>query len=249
LAGPFSIVIPTYKERDNITPLVERLGKALAGREYEIVLMDDNSGDGSEELVASLSKKYPVRMVVRRGQKGLATAVMDGFGHARYDTILVMDADLQHPPEVVPSIIKAMDEGADVAVASRYVPGGGNEGWSKIRQVISSGAIFLAHLLLPLSRRVKDPMSGFFSFRRRLLKGVNPQAHRLQDTAGAGGHRPPGHRGGSAFHVPHTGAGQEQAEYRAGDRLLKAPVQPDAALRRTGAFYQVRPGGCQRGAG
>ncbi len=172
MAKPFSIVIPTYKEHDNITPLVERLGQALAGRDYEIVLMDDNSGDGTEELVAGLAQKYPVRIVVRKGQKGLATAVMDGFGHAKNDIILVMDADLQHPPEVVPAVIKAMDEGADIAVASRYVPGGGNVGWSKLRQVISNGAIFLAHLLLPRSRKVKDPMSGFFAFRRELLKGI-----------------------------------------------------------------------------
>jgi dolichol-phosphate mannosyltransferase len=172
LARPFSIVIPTYKEHDNISPLVERLGQALAGREYEIVLIDDDSRDGTEELVATLAALYPVRIVVRKGKKGLATAVLDGFGFARYDTILVMDADLQHPPEVVPGIIQAMDAGADVSIASRYVPGGGNVGWSKLRQVISNGAIFLAHLLLPLSRKVKDPMSGFFAFRRGLIQNV-----------------------------------------------------------------------------
>ena len=169
---PFSIVVPTYKEKDNIRPLVERLGRALASHNYELVLIDDNSCDGTEELVAELAAHYPVRVVVRRDKKGLATAVLDGFGFAKNDTILVMDADLQHPPEVVPEIIAAIDAGADVAIASRYVSGGGNEGWSKLRQIISNGAIFLAHLLLPLSRKVKDPMSGLFAFRREILRGV-----------------------------------------------------------------------------
>jgi len=165
-------VIPTYKERDNIRPLVERLGLALVQRDYEVVLIDDDSQDGTEEVVAELVAHYPVRFVVRRGEKGLATAVIAGIGLASYDIVLVMDADLQHPPEVVPSVIAAMDAGADVAVASRYVPGGGNEGWSKLRQIISNGAIFLAHLLLPRSRKVKDPMSGFFAFRREVIRDV-----------------------------------------------------------------------------
>ena len=172
LSKPFSIVIPTYKERDNIRLLVERLSHALGQRAYEVVLVDDDSRDGTEELVAELAARYPVRIVVRRGKKGLATAVLDGFGLAHNDIILVMDADLQHPPEVVPSIIAAMDAGADVTVASRYVTGGGNEGWSKSRQIISNGAIFLARLLLPLSRKVRDPMSGFFAFQRGIIQGV-----------------------------------------------------------------------------
>jgi len=151
---------------------VERLGRAINQPDYEIVLVDDDSRDGTEELVAELAAHYPVRIVVRRGKKGLATAVLDGFGMAGNDTILVMDADLQHPPEVVPQVIAAIDAGADVAVASRYVTGGGNEGWSKLRQIISNGAIFLAHLLLPLSRKVKDPMSGFFAFRREIIRDV-----------------------------------------------------------------------------
>ena len=168
----FSIIIPTYKEHDNIRPLIERLSHVLAKRTYEIVLVDDDSRDGTEELVAELAVHHPVRVVVRCDKKGLATAVIDGFVFARNDIVLVMDADLQHPPEVVPSVIAAMDAGADVAVASRYVTGGGNEGWSKLRQIISSGAIFLAHLLLPLSRKVKDPMSGFFAFRREIIQGI-----------------------------------------------------------------------------
>ena len=172
MAKPFSIVIPTYKEHDNIDPLVQRLGDELHGRQYEILFIDDNSRDGIEEAVAELSARYPARIVVRKDVKGLATAVMDGFDLARYDTILVMDADLQHPPEIAPLLVDAIEKGADVAVASRYVAGGGNVGWNKLRQIISKGAIIMAHLLLPLSRNVKDPMSGFFAFRRELIKNV-----------------------------------------------------------------------------
>jgi dolichol-phosphate mannosyltransferase len=181
LAKPFSIVVPTYKEYDNIGPLVRQLGEVLAGRQYEILLIDDNSQDGTEEEVADLSTRYPVRIVVRKGVKGLATAVLDGFGLARYDTILVMDADLQHPPEIAPLLIDAIENGADAAVASRYVPGGGNIGWSKLRQITSQGAIMMAHLLLPLSRKVKDPMSGFFAFKRELLRDIklNPIGYKI----------------------------------------------------------------------
>jgi dolichol-phosphate mannosyltransferase len=111
-------------------------------------------------------------VVVRKDKKGLASAVTDGFGMVATDTIVVMDADLQHPPEVIPSLIKAIRDGADIAIASRYVPGGGTAGWSRTRKIISSGAITLAHVLLPGSRRVKDPMSGFFAFKRSVISGV-----------------------------------------------------------------------------
>lgn len=111
-------------------------------------------------------------MVVRKDKKGLASAVTDGFGLVSTDTILVMDADMQHPPEVVPALIKAIREGADIAIASRHIPQGGTIGWSFTRKIISSGAILLAHVLLPQSRKVKDPMSGFFAFKRSVISGV-----------------------------------------------------------------------------
>ncbi|MCL2679217.1 MAG: glycosyltransferase family 2 protein [Dehalococcoidia bacterium] len=168
----FSILIPTYNERENIEPLLTRIVAALPGRDYEVLFVDDDSKDGTAELINRLSAKYPARVEVRKNKKGLASAVIDGFGWAKHDTILVMDADLQHPPEVIPSVITAIDEGADIAVASRRVPGGGTNGWSTFRKITSDGAIMLAHLFLPSSRRVKDPMSGFFAFRRRVIEGV-----------------------------------------------------------------------------
>jgi dolichol-phosphate mannosyltransferase len=168
-----SLVIPAYKERENIEPLVTRLADTLANYKYEIVIIDDNSADGTEELVESLAARYPVRIVVRRGKKGLASAVVDGFGCANGDIIVVMDADLQHPPEVVPLLIEAIDKGADIAVGSRYIKGGGCEGWSLMRRIISKGAAFLSHLFLPSTRKIKDPMSGFFAIRKSVVKEAN----------------------------------------------------------------------------
>jgi dolichol-phosphate mannosyltransferase len=167
-----SIVIPTYNEQDNIVPLVERLSRTLAGREYEILLVDDNSKDKTVEIAAGLADKYPVKVLVRKREKGLATAVLHGFKYARGNIIGVMDADLQHPPEINAGLIKALENGADMAVASRYVPGGGVPNWGLLRRIISKGASTLAHVFLPSIRKVKDPMSGFFMFKREKIEGV-----------------------------------------------------------------------------
>jgi dolichol-phosphate mannosyltransferase len=164
-----SVIIPTYNERDNIAPLVERIDRALASDNYEVVFVDDNSQDGTAAAIDRLSAKYPVKALVRKDERGLATAVIHGINNSEGDTIIVMDADLQHPPEVIPDLLKGIGSGADVAVASRYTEGGGMEEWGLVRRVISRGAIFLCHLLLPATRPVKDPMSGYFAFRRQVV--------------------------------------------------------------------------------
>jgi dolichol-phosphate mannosyltransferase len=176
-----SLVIPTYREHDNITSLVEQVHSALSGIDYEILFVDDNSRDCSAELVQTLSHQYPVRMLVRTDKRGLASAVVDGIGYAGSDIVCVMDADLQHPPEMVPALFEAIRGGADIAIASRYVPGGGCEGWGLLRKVISRGAIFIAHLLLPTIRTVKDPMSGFFMLRREVVAGryLKPTGYKI----------------------------------------------------------------------
>ena len=161
-----SLIIPTYKEKDNIAPLVERIGKALAGYTYEIVFVDDNSRDGTVEIADSLAPKYPVKVIVRQDARGLATAVVHGLKYVTGSIIGVMDADLQHPPEVLPDLIKAVAGGADMVVASRYIKGGGCANWGLSRRIISRVALMVAHLLLPGTRRVKDPLAGFFMFRR-----------------------------------------------------------------------------------
>jgi dolichol-phosphate mannosyltransferase len=167
-----SIIIPTYNERDNVTPLVKRLHSALSRCYYEMVFVDDNSRDGTIEVASALSAKYPVRVVVRKDKRGLASAVADGINYTTGKIICVMDADLQHPPEVVPHLARAIENGADIAIASRYVKGGGCLGWGLTRRVISKGAVFLAHLLLPPTRQVNDPMSGFFMLKKKVTTGA-----------------------------------------------------------------------------
>jgi dolichol-phosphate mannosyltransferase len=170
-----SIVIPTYNEKDNVTALVERLGKALAGRKYEIVFVDDSSKDGTAEAARAMAAKYPVRVIVRTTERGLASAVVHGFNNTTGDIIGVIDADLQHPPEVVADLVKAIENGADLAIGSRYVKGGGCEGWSLTRRIISKGAIFLSHLFLGKTRGIHDPMAGFFMLRRSVITGARLQ--------------------------------------------------------------------------
>ena len=166
-----TLVVPTYNESANITLLVEKIAEALSNYKYEILFIDDNSRDGTADVIDSLKKDYPVRVIVRRDEKGLASAVVRGFENAANETIVVMDADLQHPPAIIPSLINAINQGADIAVASRYVPGGGCADWSGLRKLISRGAIFLAWLVLPAARKVKDPMSGFFALKRSVIEG------------------------------------------------------------------------------
>jgi dolichol-phosphate mannosyltransferase len=166
-----SLIIPTYNEKDNVIPLVERLDRALSGYKYEIILVDDNSHDGTIDIANGLTSRYPVKVVVRRNERGLATAVIHGLKYASGEIIGVMDADLQHPPEVVPDLIKAMENGADMVIGSRYVPGGGCPNWGLSRKVISKVALEISHILLPSTRRVKDPLAGFFMFKR---KNIDP---------------------------------------------------------------------------
>ncbi|MDD2471322.1 MAG: glycosyltransferase family 2 protein [Dehalococcoidales bacterium] len=167
-----TIVVPTYNEHDNITPLVEKISKSISRYDYEILFIDDASSDGTAGVIESLKTSYPVRVIVRRDEKGLASAVVKGFENARHDLIVVMDADLQHPPEIIPQLLDAIAGVADVAVGSRYVPGGGCDEWSGLRKLLSRGAILLANMALPKARRVKDPMSGFFALKRKVIEGV-----------------------------------------------------------------------------
>jgi len=161
-----SILVPTLNEVDSIPPLIAALDAALKGYDYEIVIVDDDSSDGTADRARALAGEYPVRVIVRKNQRGLASAVIDGLRQVESDVVGVIDADLQHPPEVMRGLLEAIDHGADLAVASRYVSGGGCEGWSLTRRLISKGAILLSHLLLPATRPVRDPMSGCFAFKR-----------------------------------------------------------------------------------
>jgi dolichol-phosphate mannosyltransferase len=161
-----SIIIPTYNERENILLLVSRLEKAVH-REHEIIIVDDNSPDGTATEVERLRGKYPsLRLVKRESKGGLTGAVVAGAKAARGDALLVMDADLSHPPENVPELVSSL-EGADLVIGSRLMKGGGVEKWPFHRRMVSAGAGILARMLLGI--RCSDPMSGFFAVRKDIF--------------------------------------------------------------------------------
>ncbi len=171
-----SIVLPTYNERETLPALLRRLSEvaAAAHLDCEAIVVDDASPDGTAEIAARVGAEIrgtmPVIVLSRPGKAGLASAVLDGVSRGRGDVIIVMDSDLSHPPEVVPRLVRAVADGADVAVGSRYAPGGGIARWPLGRRVISWGAITLARALVGI--RIADPVSGFFATRRKLFELV-----------------------------------------------------------------------------
>jgi dolichol-phosphate mannosyltransferase len=161
-----SLIVPTLNEAENLEPLAQRIAAALAGREYEILIVDDNSRDQTPEICARLAEQYPLRLMVRqRPTNGLSGAVMHGMALAQGEILVVMDADLQHPPEKIPELIEKLERSeADFVVGSRYTAGGSmQQEWGLSRRVNSWVATLLAR---PFAGAVSDPMSGFFALRR-----------------------------------------------------------------------------------
>jgi dolichol-phosphate mannosyltransferase len=175
-----SVVVPTYREAENIPHLATRLARLreAEGLDLELWLMDDDSRDGTEEAVRSLGLPW-VHLVVREGDRGLSQAVLDGLRRARGDVMVVMDADLSHPPEKIPEMLAALADGADVAVGSRFVDGGStDDDWGLFRWLNSRVATLLA---MPLTS-LKDPMSGFFALRRETFEAgrdLNPVGYKI----------------------------------------------------------------------
>ncbi|MEW5984939.1 MAG: polyprenol monophosphomannose synthase [Acidobacteriota bacterium] len=170
-----SVVVPTYNERERLEEFVGTVLDVLShsGMTGEIVIVDDRSPDGTGELADRLSAHYPLRVVHRPGKLGLGSAVVTGCSVARGEALAVMDADLSHPPAVLPSLVAALDgTGADMAIASRYIPGGGTRNWPMSRAVMSRAACLLARVLTP----VRDAASGFFVMRRCVLQDVQIEA-------------------------------------------------------------------------
>ena len=167
-APTVTIVVPTYDERDNIEPLVSRLFAAVDPQRCNLIVVDDDSPDGTAEEVARLADRYATRCLRRTAERGLATAVIAGMREADGDLILVMDADLSHPPEAIPAMLAAMDDpGVDMVVGSRFVPGGEVDlHWPPHRRLNSWVARMMARPLTP----VKDMMAGFFCVRRERLE-------------------------------------------------------------------------------
>ncbi|GAB4236856.1 MAG: glycosyltransferase [Stanieria sp.] len=182
----FSLIIPTYNEGENVQEIVKILSELLDNiipGEYELIVVDDNSPDGTWKLAQELTNQYPQLRVMRREQeKGLSTAVIRGWQVARGKILGVIDADLQHPPEILLQLWQEMAQGADLAVASRHVEGGGVSEWSIVRRFLSRGAQMLGLIILPeVIGRLSDPMSGYFMVRRDAIVGkpLSPVGYKI----------------------------------------------------------------------
>ncbi len=171
-----SVVIPTRNEAANVRALRDELETALANIDYEIVIVDDSNDLVTRPIldeVAAADDRWRVIARAPAAQSGLGTAVVDGIRAARGEAVCVMDGDLQHPPSLVPRLLAALDQGADLAVASRYMPGGSRAGLEgRVRQFVSRGATWVARGLFPEARKTTDPLTGFFCCRRQALLGL-----------------------------------------------------------------------------
>jgi dolichol-phosphate mannosyltransferase len=198
-----TVCLPTYNEIENLEPMVRRLLEVLpmGGR---VLVIDDSSPDGTGGLADRLASELPAVSVLHRKRKeGLGRAYLAGFGQALADgaeLVLEMDCDFSHDPADVPRLIAAV-ENADVAIGSRYVPGGGTENWGLIRRLISRGAsLYTRTLLMP----VHDPTSGFKCFRRVVLETIDLDAI---------------HSKGYAFQIENV-----YRSRRAGFRVVEIPI-------------------------
>ena len=175
-----SVIVPTYKEVENLPLLTERLNEVRRKHHLslELLIMDDDSQDGTEELVSSMDRNW-LTLVVRKEERGLSRAVLEGLRLSRGDVLVVMDADLSHPPEKIPEMLVALEKGADFVMGSRYVTGGlTGASWGFFRWLNSRVATLLAR---PLTS-VKDPMSGFFALPRTTFESasdLNPIGYKI----------------------------------------------------------------------
>jgi dolichol-phosphate mannosyltransferase len=171
-----SIIVPCYKERPNVRPMVERVAAALPGIAWEIIFVDDDSPDGTAEAARAIARLDPrVRCIRRIGRRGLSTAVIEGALSSSADFVAVMDGDLQHDETVLPVMLAQLRaDAADIAIGSRHALGGSSEGLSSaMRHRISNAGISIAQSVLPM--RVTDPMSGFFMMPRPAFEAIAPR--------------------------------------------------------------------------
>ena len=174
----FGLIIPTLNEAGNIPVLLNRIHHALSGTgvDYEVIVVDDDSQDGTAAAVQTYAQGNPrTRLLARKGQRGLAGAVLHGWEHTDANLLGVIDADLQHPPEVLPSLLAPTLDGADIAIASRYANGNGPGDWNKLRLLISRCGTWATTPLQRKDLRIKDPLSGFFIVRRDCIAGLDLQ--------------------------------------------------------------------------
>ncbi len=167
------MVVPTFNEKGNVENLVQQIGDALTGIDYEIVFVDDST-DETPEILEKLSKENPrVSYEHRVNETGLATAVIRGFRIANGDILACMDADLQHPPQILRPMYAAIMSGADFCIPSRLIPGGDDGGLNLYRKFVSGTARWMGKILLPCLRKISDPTSGLFMFRKECIKNAD----------------------------------------------------------------------------
>lgn len=175
-----SVIVPAFREAENLPHLIDRLAAMsdASGLSLELLIMDDDSRDGSVEVVGSRPEPW-VELVVRTSDRGLSQAVLDGMRRARGDVLVCMDADLSHPASAIPELLKKLDEGADFVIGSRYVAGGTtSDDWGFLRWLNSRVATLMAR---PLTS-VRDPMAGFFALRRSTFErglDLNPVGYKI----------------------------------------------------------------------
>lgn len=172
-----TVIIPTLNEAENIRRIVNDVMHMVKG--VEVLVMDDDSTDGTHAILKDLASIYPnFHYVIRLGNHGLSNSLVDGFQIATTNIIVVMDADGQHPPDKIESLYQTIIEGNDIAIASRYMPGGGVWYVPWYRKVLSWGATYLARLFFPT---ITDSGSGFFAFKKEVIKDapLQPQGYRM----------------------------------------------------------------------
>lgn len=166
------IIIPTYNEKENVSAIIDAV---LSLSHTEVLIVDDNSPDGTASIVKKKQESEErIHLLSRAGKLGLGTAYIAGFKYALdrgFDYISEMDADFSHNPDDLLRLRKACEDGADVAIGSRYVPGGGFENWPKNRILISRGGSLYVQLLTFMP--IKDPTAGFICYSRRVLEAIN----------------------------------------------------------------------------
>jgi len=173
-----ALVIPTLCEAENIATLIDRIRRVLdpLSISYEILVVDDDSCDGTGQVVAAIAAQDPrVRLLVRHGERGLSGAILHGWQNSAASVLGVMDADLQHPPELLPELLAAIEKDRDIVIGSRYTAGGELGGWNPFRKLLSAAAVWVAWPVQRSRVRAKDPLSGYFMVRRSCLERVQFQ--------------------------------------------------------------------------
>lgn len=173
-----ALIIPTLNEAENLPQLLRHVRAVLApvGIDYEVLVVDDNSCDGTDMIVSGIAREDErVHLLVRKGERGLSGAVLYGWRHTNAAILGVMDADLQHPPELLLGLMSAIDAGNDLAIGSRYTAGGCLGDWNPLRRLLSAAAVWVTWPIQRAGLRAKDPMSGYFLVRRECVDQIRFQ--------------------------------------------------------------------------